>query len=64
MNIYRTDRLNENGGLIFYYQLIPFALIELNHQKSKSTNSLSENFAVFTSVDCNTLKRIERLFVK
>ena len=26
MNICRIDRLNKNGGLIFYYQLIPFVL--------------------------------------
>ena len=32
MNIYRIDRLNKNGGLMFYYQLNPFALIKVNHQ--------------------------------
>ena len=32
MNIYRIGRLNKNGGLMFYYQLIPFVLIKVNHQ--------------------------------
>ena len=32
MNIYRIDRLNKNGDLKFYYQLIPFILIKVNHQ--------------------------------
>ena len=32
MNIYRIDRLNKNGILMFHYQLIPFVLINVNHQ--------------------------------
>ena len=32
MNVYRIDRLNKNWGFIFYYQLIPFVCIKVDHQ--------------------------------
>ena len=31
MNIYSIDRLNENGGLM-YYQIIPFIFVKVKHQ--------------------------------
>ena len=54
MNIYKVDRLNKNRGL-FYYQLIPFALIKVNHRI---------RFATATDVFATALytKNSQRLF--